>query len=167
MSTNPLFISLRDIILQDSFSIDDPYDVSELIGVACDELHSGTSSNSRSCAYQFLSRLSFLPAGKMELVRLGKAGGLLEAIAIRVFQGWAKCRRIHPSANESSVFSMTIQSLARPLLFLLALPNTRTHFDSISFTMAFPLWFQGSMPSMHLAVKLHHSMDTLRYVHLL
>lgn len=84
--SSPLALSLRDTMLQENLDSQDSGDmICDLIRDACTKIMSSKVTLSRCHAYDFLYCLYFLPPGRKELGRLGRDGGLLQALSERVF----------------------------------------------------------------------------------
>jgi hypothetical protein len=84
--SSPLALSLRDIMLQENIdSQDSDNTICDLIRDACTEIMCSKVALSRCHAYDFMYRLYFLPAGRKELSRLGRDGGLLQVLSEKVF----------------------------------------------------------------------------------
>lgn len=78
-----LAIRLRDILLQGKSNPSE--EIRELIGATCYEAHLGISPATRTVALSYLTRFCSLAAGKLEFTRFGRPGGILEALADKVF----------------------------------------------------------------------------------
>ena len=83
-----LGINLRDLLLQEPIDAEDfEGALPELVGCVCDELLYGVSSASRTLAYKLLFNLYQLPAGMVELNRLGRPGKCMHELVARVLKG--------------------------------------------------------------------------------
>jgi hypothetical protein len=60
--------------------------ISELVQTACSEVACTTSLNWRAEAFMLMQNLYFLPTGKIQLGKLGHAGGRLEVLAREAFE---------------------------------------------------------------------------------